>query len=69
MLIRIAGWQGDAALAADLADLVHNLPMFLAGDRGTEDWTKDGFHELFAADLRRRRSELSLDWDSLPRGA
>jgi hypothetical protein len=46
--IRILGWQGQSAQAADLADAFHNLPVLLFSD--DFDWdTQRMFFEAYCA--------------------
>jgi hypothetical protein len=50
LCIRTAGWAGDAARAAAVADALHNLPHLLSnGDE--HGWTVERFETLFVDGL------------------
>lgn len=66
---RSACWRGDQPLATALVDMLHNLPGFLAagGQPGYEDWSAQGYYDLFVAPVRERYPQLHVGWDALPR--
>jgi hypothetical protein len=54
--IRIAGWAGDAAKAAAIADALHNVPHLVSGREG---WTLEVLRKDFLRADARHRSRLA----------
>jgi hypothetical protein len=58
LLIRSAGWTGDAARAAAIADALHNVPHLLTLGQAP-GWTVETFRDLYLEPLIERYPDLA----------